>query len=182
MFSLVFVCLCTGRSMWPLPTMHCTSLYIALPGHGTLGPPVLPPDTDIWWSRPETCLNLFTWEPPASDIWWSKLETCSSGHWSNRYPLPSLSHQTFGPTPIPPPSPHPPPHPPTLSLLPYPSPDIRPGDSPRHQTWEHTPCYWHLVVITGNLKPVQTCSPEDLPSTWYWHLVVATKQALRVLL
>ena len=155
MFSLVFVCLCTGGPMWPLPTMHWTSLYIALPGHRTLGPPVLPPATDIWWSRPETCLNLFTWEPPASDIWWSKLETCSSGHWSNRYPMPSLSHQTFEPTPIPPPSPHSPhpPHPLPSPFFPPPPqtsdlgtpPDIKPGNIPHAiDTWWSSVDTWDL--------------------------------------
>ena len=79
----------------PLP-LHTPSSV-----QGPLAPPWPHPSAiDIWWSRLETCSNLFPWElsivltsgdqewihvqtcsledPHSADIWWPRLETCSN--------------------------------------------------------------------------------------------------------
>ena len=80
--------------MWPLPMIHCTSLYrptgtsLPLSRHGTSlhrnlpapsrhgtswyrEPPQLsPPLPHIWRPSLHTCSNLFTTGSPSADIWW----------------------------------------------------------------------------------------------------------------
>ena len=83
MFSYTSVCQPVCLSTWgPHVTITHDALDLTVQGSypqkSDLGPPALPPASDIWWSSLETCSNLFIWGPPASDIWWSSLETCSN--------------------------------------------------------------------------------------------------------
>ena len=54
------------------------------------------------------------------------------------------------------------------------------------QIWDLPPCYWHLVVITGNL--FKLVHLRTYPTPQYWHQVVAIethtigKQAVHILL
>ena len=70
---------------WGSPCEH----YPWCPGphHTGFSPPVyrdpsgpsLAPISDIWWPRPKTCSNVFTWWSPSwCDIWQPRPETCSN--------------------------------------------------------------------------------------------------------
>ena len=84
--------------IWPLPMLHWTSLYRALPSppyvqrpppptptlapsrHRTLLYSPLPPANDIWWPSLETCSNLFTSGPPSHQCWYLvAIEVCMVG-------------------------------------------------------------------------------------------------------
>ena len=86
MFSIVSVYRGGRGLMWPSPMMHWTSpcrepltpasppprtwnlTAQSSPGFHGLGTRTgTPHGTDIWWSRVETCSNLFTWDPPPSN-------------------------------------------------------------------------------------------------------------------
>ena len=132
MFVCLSVILSTGRCpMWSLPMIHWTSLDSPSPSPGTsltwdltvqgylpqpppldMGPHcTVPPSSDIWWSRLETCSNLFTWRPQppvltSGDYWttygWLKqallilLESCPVLFYSWWREVRKQNNQCFG--------------------------------------------------------------------------------------